>query len=107
MRLIQWLLSDDTGMSSCAIVAHMTGCNYECMAEPADPSDLGRCLRLLRLVPEFEGRIGEMACYSDRWKALTDNWADLKSAMTSEVGLDWEKGRSAPATAVLMRELVN
>ncbi len=92
LRLVGWFLSDDFGISSCAIVAHMTGLSYESMSAPSDAGDLGRCLRLLKLIPEWEGRIGEMTKYGRSWQHLVAKWSELKSAMEDEVGIDWRKG---------------
>jgi len=59
----------------------------------------------MALIPEWEPRIAEMAKYSRGWKAIVDKWPELKSTMDGEVGFDWRKGRSAPRTTALMREL--
>ena len=78
IRLVGWFLSDDFGISSCAIVAHMTGLPYEWMGAPSDTGDLGRCLRLLKLIPEWEGRISEMANYGLGWEHLVGRWSELR-----------------------------
>ena len=64
-RLYEWRNGADTGLSSETIAAVMSGAvsppgrfGWE---YPADAADLGRCLRLLRLIPEWRVRIGEMA----------------------------------------------
>ena len=103
-RVISWLLSGDTGSSSEAICAHMTGKGtYYGHSYPSDPSDLGRCLRLLELVPEWKPRIAEMAKYSPGWAGLVAEWDKLTNLMTNEVGIHWEKGESAPATYKAMK----
>jgi putative aminopeptidase FrvX len=95
LRIVAWMLSGDTGISSEAIVSKMTGLptRYGFMCEPADPSDLGRCLRLLRKFPEWGARIGEMAEVSQRWSALVAHWDEIAAMMEEEVGIDWEKGQ--------------
>lgn len=67
-RVIEWLLGDDTGISSKALVAHMLGVDGETMA-PWDASDRGRCIRLLKLMPEWIPRLDEMASVNNAWKA--------------------------------------
>ncbi|HBE9179209.1 TPA: hypothetical protein KNH08_002085 [Serratia fonticola] len=84
MGVSAWLDSDDTGASSlfmAYVLCHdrlrvwrgrkAPGNHY-----PRDPDDLGRCIRLIEAVPEFEGLIPEMADRSAHWTAVTSNWAD-------------------------------
>lgn len=61
-KLIQWLLSDETGCSSKHIVGHMFDIDvYE--YAPCDASDRMRCIKLLKIIPEFMERIDEMRIY--------------------------------------------
>lgn len=103
-RLIEWLLSSDTGSSSKAIAAHMSGNSHVGASNyPSDPSDLGRCLRLLQKIPEWSGRISEMAQYSPGWAGLIANWGKICETMDLEVGIDWSKGTRASMTWDLMQ----
>lgn len=103
-RVIHWFASKDTGMSSEAIASHMA--IGECDGSyPHDPADLGRCLRLLKLFPEWEARIGEMSAYGKVWAAYAARWQDMKTAMEDEVGIDWSKARKAPKTYDLMKNI--
>lgn len=102
--VFMWMQGGDCGLSSKAIAGHMaygdsTG------DHPLDPADLGRCLRLLELFPEWKPRIKEMAVYSPQWQALAERWDDLRDSMEKEVGIRWEKGRSAPKTYKMMCDL--
>ena len=85
-RAITWLLSDDTGASSTAICAHMLG---ECSEgdAPSDSGDLGRCLRLLELIPEWGPRISEMGQYGPSWAGLIEEWAGIVELYNTEGGL--------------------
>lgn len=70
-RALFWALSGDTGISSKAIMAHMTG--YEKtdsfgMQPPSDSADRGRCIRLLELIPEWLPRLKEMVQYDSTKK---------------------------------------
>lgn len=98
-RALEWLLSGDTGSSSRAIVRHMFGvASGDVWSYPSDPGDLGRCLRLLELIPEWKPRIQEMASTGPGWAGQVAIWDDLASSMDTEVGIDWSKGKRAPET---------
>jgi hypothetical protein len=102
-RAMAWLCGD-TGSSSKAILTHMMG-NVSSGEYPLDAGDLGRCLRLLRIIPEWKPRIGEMATYGGAWIEIAERWAELEQSMLEEVGLDWEKGRRATKTHELLRAM--
>jgi len=106
MRAIRWLCGDDTGLSSKAILNHMMGARDADQSYPLDPSDLGRCLRMLRLFPEFKGRMVEMARYGPAWESLSKKWQELELLMINEVGIDWSKGRSARRTFEAIRRAI-
>lgn len=109
-RVAKWISGDDTGMSSQAICAHMLSdeaIEIQSHAYPRDPSDLGRCLRLLAIIPEWSGRIHEMRSHGAYWSALVDHWDEMAQAMADEVGIDWSKGRSAPKTYALMKFILD
>lgn len=98
-KVMEWMTSDDTGISSKNIACHMVGISqYDPGFAPLDPSDLGRCLRLLELFPEWKPRIGEMAQHGKEWEALIPHWDELSKMMEEEVGIDWSKGKFAPKT---------
>ena len=102
---LEWALSDDTGSSSEAICRHMTGVGRgkDCFSYPSDPGDLGRCLRLLEIVPEWKPRMQEMAAHGPGWSGLAFKWDNLAQMMTEEVGIDWSKGGRAPKTYHAMK----
>lgn len=104
-RSNSWMAGDDTGMSSKAIWAHMNGVVKNYYQHPGDPADLGRCLRLLKLIPEWKPRIFEMSKHSKEWAVLTAHWDELEHMMDQEVGIDWSKAKSAPKTFNRMHEL--
>ena len=77
-KALKWITSSDTGISSEAIWAVMMGVpskddyrhNY-----PSDPSDFGRCYRLLNLIPEWKSRLSEVADeYGGVWTIYIKNW---------------------------------
>lgn len=104
-RLVMWLTSGDTGISSSALASHMSGspAGRWGWGYPHDPDDLGRCLRLLELFPEWKPRIAEMASRDPGWAGLSARWNEIAQSMADEVGIAWEKGRSAPKTYKLMQ----
>lgn len=107
-RAAQWIVGEDTGLSSISIWAHMMGVEPEDgFTTPSDPSDLGRCLRLLRAFPEWDQRIAEMAGCGRGWQVLAHHWRELEQLMANEVGIDWSKGQSAPRTFARMRTLLD
>ncbi len=106
-KIIHWLLSDDTGISSKALVGE-----YLCAPEnerwgigaPLDPSDLGRCLRLIYLVPAIRGCVDSLALKHENWARAAKIWDKISQSMIEEVGIDWEKSKSAPLTFALMKD---
>lgn len=57
---------------------------------PLDPSDFGRCSRLLDAswAEGWRERIGEMAQYSEEWAALAVAWPELEKLYAEEKTLD-------------------
>lgn len=82
---MDWIGGRDTGASSVAIWSHMMGARSS-GSFPYDPSDFGRCYRLLTLAPEWRARIGEMAKYSKTWARLAARWDELTALFEAETG---------------------
>jgi len=109
MRATNWLLGHDTGSSSQALCAYMLNAvkpaNY---AYPSDGGDLGRCLRLLELIPEWKPRIPEMAAHGPYWAALVARWSELTASLAEETGPEFDARRKpSPKTYKLMREILD
>lgn len=104
---MSWIVGENVGESSKAIWAHMMGAGKPRWgySYPHDPDDLSRCLRLLRLIPEWRERMPEMAKHGMVWRALIENWQCLENMMEAEVGWDWSKGSRAPKTYEFMKSL--
>jgi hypothetical protein len=106
-RYEQWLHSLDTGLSSKAIFYWMT-LGVKGGSTPSDPSDLGRCLRLLAMFPEWRERLQEMEQVSEDWAKLIDHWDEIEQSFLAEAGGRlpgmWD-GFSAPKTYDLMHKL--
>lgn len=48
-----------------------------------------------------------MGGVSPVWAALAERWDEITACMEAEVGLDWEKGNSAPGTYKLMQAIID
>lgn len=88
-RALSWLLTDETGLSSVCLCATMLGkrsmfCGRYNRAHPRDPADFRRCYQLLKIFPEWRGRIGEMATVSPEWAALAREWDELERLYEEE-----------------------
>lgn len=104
---LRWVAGDHVGLSSMAIFCHMVGVKpRRGWSHPWDPADLSRCLRLLRAVPEWRRRLPEMASRSKTWKLLLARWDEIEQCMQDEVGWDWAKGKKAPLTYALMKQVI-
>lgn len=113
---IQWLAIGEQGRSSQAIFwrinAHLlfpdAKSSMESTAYPLDPSDLGRCRKLLEQVPsvneKFVQVMGTMA--GPVWAGLVENWECLCSTMDREAP-DWREGKGkAEETYRLMKGII-
>lgn len=97
-------MSSDTGTSSRAIVARMEGSeldNHGFSSHPSDPSDLGRCIRLLDKIPEYRERLLEMCDVSITWAMLVTHWDELEAFYREE-----ESSGKAPKCYARMQELI-
>lgn len=77
MGLSKWRASDDTGLSSRYMASVIWG-GEEPMYEPADPSDFGRCYRLIRAVPGTREKLHLLKDKSKYWNLLVDSWDELE-----------------------------
>ncbi len=112
---IQWLATGEQGLSSSAIFwtvnAHLKfpdGKDPKHAAYPHDPSDFGRCRKLLEQVPSvwerFAPVMGTVA--GPVWTALVEHWGDLCATMDREAP-DWRDGKgTATETYRLMQEII-
>lgn len=109
-----WLLSSDTGISSKAIFRAMIGLPPQDKCTPCDPSDFGRCYRLLKMFPEWEARVKELGTlidYSPKvngeqrpnlWQIFADNYKKLCEMYEEECVGDYWK---APKLYKFMKDL--
>lgn len=109
-KVIEWMFSQDTGVSSQNLAAEYLGVKCDAavmhfgLSGPHDPADLGRCLRLIALVPEIRSCVDSLATKSTHWAKAAAVWDEISASMEDEVGIDWSKAESAPKTYKLMEE---
>lgn len=107
MTPIEWLLSGDTGISSKTILSVMTGSAMSGPFRPDipyDPSDFGRCYRLLQKFPEWRERLPEVAATYPIWGPMVAAWDELTKLYEQE--LENEDGK-APMLYARMKTLVD
>jgi hypothetical protein len=102
-RAAQWVVSRDTGLSSMCLWATMMGVKPGDNSHPRDGADLGRCVRLLSVVPEWKGRLPEMGSLSEYWAALIPHWDHLADILAKELAGTGGKGSTYKA----MREILD
>jgi hypothetical protein len=107
MAVLEWLNGSDRGLSSEALAHCYLGNKRPNVTfgwcAPGDPADLGRCLRLVRLVPDVRECVDELAALSTAWARVAPVWDELAALMEGEVGIDWSKARRAPRTYAAMK----
>lgn len=105
-RVSKWARNGEFGNSSKAIWGRLSGFGAISSAHPQDLGDLRRCLLLLERVPEWKGRIGEMAAASDVWGRLAPRWEEIHAIFVEEAGTNLDSV-AAPRTGALLKEIVD
>lgn len=82
-----WLRNGDTGVSSETIWSVMMGQRPPKYGAdvPHDPSDFGRCYRLLKVMPSWRQRMIEVAVKYPEWRFLVDAWDELTALYEEEL----------------------
>lgn len=112
-RACRWIVGEDTGTSSIAIWSVMMGVHTSSSRHctPSDPSDFGRCVRLLKLIPEWEDNLDKLRVidfdrningvkYPKVWSSFVDNYWKMKRLYIQESNLG-----QAPKLYKLMHSL--
>lgn len=83
-KVLKWALTGETGASSECMAAHLTGnsCNGN---YPHDSGDFGRCVGLLKAVPELRPLFPKMAGVNRYWAALVSEWNRIEA--TEDCGM--------------------
>lgn len=107
---VMWLATGERGLSSETLFTCATGVDAEGdhgHNYPHDPSDLGRCRKLLEQCPELVPYLPRVAAAGPEWAALVPRWNELCALMDKEAP-EWRQGRgSAPQTYNLMKQIIN
>lgn len=107
-NLTQWLANGERGASSETIVHYVTGIKTNDWHDhPLDPSDLGRCVKLLEACPELvDGFKDKMPKVSPVWARLVEHWDELVAMLDDEVP-GWRHGKHglASKTYNMMKKL--
>lgn len=91
-RAIWWLANGETGMSSKTMVGcFMNYTNYP-INHPYDPSDFGRCYKLLQVIPEWKSNLymRKLKKLSIPWKNLYQNWEKLTEMYEENEKKEWQ-----------------
>lgn len=82
---IGWLTNGDTGISSMTIWSVMMGKKPKRADVPYDPDDFGRCYRLLKVMPSWRPRLGEVSAAFPVWAGLVGAWDELTALYERDV----------------------
>jgi hypothetical protein len=82
---LAWITNGDTGTSSETIWGVMMGRAVKRNGIPWDPSDFGRCYRLLKVMPSWRARLPEVVAQHPRWKLLVEAWDELTALYEQEL----------------------
>lgn len=105
MTPLDWMMSGDTGTSSKTILHVMEGTPAPAWVDvPHDPSDFGRCHRLLEAFPAYRARMGEVAEKYPAWIGLVREWDALTALY---VAAKSASQKSAPGLYARMRPLID
>jgi hypothetical protein len=108
MDAMEWIIGNDTGISSKNIWTVATGLPLYDMPyyyrgmTPADPSDFGRCYRLLKCFKNPDEVMAKVAERFPNWKPLVREWKTLTQMY--ETAVSSPEGR-APEMYNLMQKL--
>jgi hypothetical protein len=106
MTPLEWMMGDDTGTSSKTIMHVMEGTPPPRSADvPSDPSDFGRCHRLLEAFPAYRARLHEVAEKYPEWVGLVREWDKLTAMyVKSKASGNWKSPSMYDAMQVLIDE---
>jgi len=93
-RADSWICSWDTGISSQTIWEVLRGQTVRHRSHnwPCDPSDFGRCVRLLAEIPEWRERLPEVAARfpGTPWVTLIERWDDVMELYEKQIRAEAE-----------------
>ena len=102
-KILEWIFTENPGLSSMAIAAKMAGIDCGEVSHPYDPADLRRCIEFLDFVPGTRERLSEMCEVSPQWFRLVTAWEALELKLKEEMSRD---DRYAPETYEMMQAIL-
>lgn len=82
----EWARGRDTGVSSLTIYAAITGRDTNMPWNiPYDPSDFGRCYRLLKLFPSWRAQLHKVVGICQEWAPFVQHWDELTKIYEEEL----------------------
>lgn len=92
-RALHWALGNDTGTSSETLAAFMLGMERGGWSSPpSDAADRGRCIRLLKLIPEWLPRLPELAAANPGAPHTVNGETDHNHTWAYEIPLILQEG---------------
>lgn len=92
-RALKWALGDDTGISSETLAQFMLGIEARTwIGPPSDAADRGRCIRLLKLIPEWLPRLPELAAAGPGDTKTVNGSEDHKYKWSVQIPLILQEG---------------
>ncbi len=88
---IGWLQHGQVGVSSETIWRTLMGETPQRIDIPYDPDDFSRCYALLRDVPSFRPRLGEVAARYPKWRPFVDAWDELTALYEAGCRANWAR----------------
>lgn len=87
----EWLVSRDTGISSETMAAIALGAKNGLFEAPHDPSDFGRCYRLVQKVPAIRGVFGKIGEAVPVFAGILREWDDLTRIYERDLQSGWSE----------------
>lgn len=75
---LDWLSSRDTGISSKTMLSAITGIPVGCCDIPYDIADVGRCVKMLRALPDLRSQLSKVIEVHNHWMPFIDCWKELE-----------------------------
>ena len=80
-----WLATDDVGLSSKFLALKLSGSpETPEYAHPHDSVDFKRCCKMLKAVPELQGKLGDIAKESEVWAGLVEDWNTINELIDND-----------------------
>lgn len=105
MKVLQWQSEGHVGISSAtmaSIALRMKKNFYHSRFDaPSDPSDLRRCMNLVKKIPEIREHFSVIAEVCPQFSPIIEHWDELIAMLRREMAL----GDRAPETYARMKQL--